>query len=323
MDAEVMNAEGTGNTIAVPSESLNKNSNKRARKGSFGPSRGFAWTLFNYEEEWDNLYKYFKSRKSFRYIICGKEICPDTGRIHYQGYVYYDNEIYIAKSKIGTLHIEKARYSAAINEKYCKKGNDIIVEEGEKPHPGKKLETGEDLKKMSNEEILNNDPYHGKRLIETKDALIPITALNWTKKVKVYYIWGESGIGKSNWVQNKLYKKDLKCELIYYSNGFWNGIRGIYPCAIYEEFRHEVMKPQDFIQLIDYRRHRVNVKGGNQMNEYTTIFITSIEDPNHFTHWYYETKKQWIRRLKVIHITEPVELLPELKQKLDELFDTE
>lgn len=308
MDAEVMSAEGTGNTKAVPSAGNTKRNSKNARKDCFGPSRGFAWTLFNFEEEWDALYKYFKSKRAMRYLICGKEVCPKTGREHYQGYVYYSRDVYFPKSKIGTLHIEPARYNADINERYCKKGKNIIVEEGEKPHPGKRMGAKEIIELKPNE-IIENDPYNAKRLLEVKEMLTPLNALNWTKNIKVYYLWGNSGIGKSNWVQNKLFELDIdNIDTIDFSNGFWQGITGLNEVAVYDEFRHETMQPKDFIKLIDYRRQRLNIKGGSKLNNYTMIFITSTENPEYFMQWHYEDKKQWMRRMEVIHLTEPVKL---------------
>lgn len=296
MSTEAMSTEAPGNTIAGASEQLQR---KGQRKGCFGPARGFAWTLFQLEE-WNDLYTYFKSRASFRYIVCGKEVCPKTGRDHYQGYVYYDRAIHIPKSKIGSLHIEVAKYNATINEKYCKKGGNIIVEEGEKPHPGKAL-TGEDLIEMTKEEIVHTDPYNHRALLAAKDLLTPIKASKWSKEVVVEYVWGPSGSGKSTYVQKKLIEMgDPNFDLITYRNGFWIGMTGMTDVAVYEEFRFNTVQPEDFIKLIDYRIHRMNIKGGAELNKYTTIFITSVDDPN--LSWHYEDQKQWIRRMKITHL---------------------
>lgn len=316
MSAEVMSAEGTGNTRAVPSAGAKtKRSGKGARKDCFGPSRGFAWTLFNFEEEWESLLNYFKSRRGMRYLICGKEVCPETGREHYQGYVYFVRDVWIPKSKIGTLHIEPARYNADINEKYCKKGNNIIIELGEKPHPGQRL-SAKEITELKPIEVIEADPYNAKRLLEVKEMLTPINAVTWSKKVKVYYLWGNSGVGKSNWVKNKLFKLDIDgVDQVKFSNGFWQGVTGLYETAVYDEFRHESMQPKDFIEFIDYNRQRLNIKGGSKLNNYTLIMITSTENPEYFMQWHHEDQKQWMRRMEVIHLDE----LVRLNRKLAEL----
>lgn len=285
--------------------------------------RRFQLTL-NEIDRWDNLKTYLESLKSLRYGIACAEDAPTTGHRHIHVFVNFKNMIKLAVSKVEGAHIEICHGSPKDNIDYItdesgkhgKINNEIIWEYGDKPHQGSRLSSNE-IKELKPIEIVEADPYNAKRLLEVKEMLTPLNATNWTKKVKVYYLWGASGIGKSNWVQNKLYELDISnVDEIDFSNGFWQGITGLNDTAIYDEFRHESMQPKDFIKFIDYRRQRLNIKGGSKLNNYTLIFITSTEDPEYFMQWHYEDKKQWLRRMEVIHLTELVRLNRKLAESI-------
>lgn len=107
-----------------------------------------------------------------------------------------------------------------------------------------------------------------------------IRVADWHKNVKVYFITGQSGVGKSKWVHDKMVELGIEeFEEIKYSNGFWNGIAEGTGCAVYDDFRDSHLPASEFINLIDYNVHNMNVKGAAKKNRYTTIFITSIQDP--------------------------------------------
>ena len=66
------------------------------------------------------------------------------------------------------------------------------------------------------------------------------------------------------------------------------------------------MSASEFIQFIDYNKHRLNIKCGSVQNNYTTIIITTVQDPEYIyeklTRNNDEPKKQWMRRINIIHI---------------------
>ena len=76
--------------------------------------------------------------------------------------------------------------------------------------------------------------------------------------------------------------------------------------AIYDEFRDGQMPPSDFIELIDYNIHPLNVKGGSIKNTITHLVITSVQKPENL-YWDFskrdeEPRRQWLRRMHKIYL---------------------
>lgn len=128
---------------------------------------------------------------------------------------------------------------------------------------------------------------------------------NWHKNIKITYIYGPSGAGKSLMAKNMLKDEGFKrAHIIKYESTFYHGVGNGYGAAIYDDFRDSHMKPSEFINLIDYNRHYMNVKGGTVLNNLERIIITSVQHPE----WIYsginddEPKKQWLRRMEIINM---------------------
>lgn len=65
------------------------------------------------------------------------------------------------------------------------------------------------------------------------------------------------------------------------------------------------MSASEFINFVDYNRHKMNVKGGSCSNDYVEIIITSVIPLEEI---YYgvsgEPREQWMRRIKEIALEE-------------------
>jgi len=105
------------------------------------PPRAKRWvfTLNNYtEEEVEHL---TTVGPTVEYLIFAKEIAPDTGTPHLQGFVVFHSQLYLAavKAIVGErAHLEVARGSPSQNEKYCRKDDtpeDCIFSWGVLPGP--------------------------------------------------------------------------------------------------------------------------------------------------------------------------------------------
>lgn len=74
-----------------------------------------------------------------RYIVIGKEICPETKRNHLQGFVYFENPLtYKSVQKRlcnYSIHVEQMKGTHEEAIEYCKKDGDFL-EEGERPVQG-------------------------------------------------------------------------------------------------------------------------------------------------------------------------------------------
>ena len=66
------------------------------------------------------------------------------------------------------------------------------------------------------------------------------------------------------------------------------------------------MRPDEFVRLIDYNKHWLNVKGGKILNNYKLIIFTSVQDiVNIYKNVTGEPRAQWIRRVETIDMFPP------------------
>ena len=124
------------------------------------------------------------------------------------------------------------------------------------------------------------------------------------RNVKVYYIQGPPGIGKTEKMKEivrtnkKVY--GTKINMIKFDNNFWLGV-GSAKIAVYDDFRDSHMKASEFINFIDYNKHYMNIKGGAKLNSYELIIITSIQKLKEiYKHMPEEGKNQWMRRVELV-----------------------
>lgn len=286
MNTEVMNTQCSGNT---------KEHCVNLR------SRAFQFTI-NEIEKYDTLIEIIKNLKSCDYYISCLEKAPTTGHEHIHLYVHFTNAYKINKKILDLgVHIEICKGSPQQNIKYIEKDGNILDEYGIRPKQG--MRTVGELKNIDNPDDLNYNEYNTWTKIHTViNNDIDIEDLY--KEVEVYYIFGPSGIGKTEKskqiVRDNKDKYGTKVNMVKYENGFWNGI-GNAKIAIYDEFRDSSMKPSEFINFIDYNIHPLNIKGGSVINKYELIIITSVQNPELiYMNVGDEPRKQWIRRMKII-----------------------
>ena len=124
--------------------------------------------------------------------------------------------------------------------------------------------------------------------------------------VKIYYIYGPSGSGKSKFVFDLL-EDDERFDRVKFCNGFWQGVNtfNMPETCWYDEFRSSEMPAKEFINFIDYYVNILNVKYQTGVrNKYKKIFITSIQSPDElYANLPEESREQWLRRLTIVDIT--------------------
>ena len=275
----------------------------------------FQLTL-NEIEHWNELREYIESIPSFDYGIATKEVAPSTGHVHIHFYCHFDDPITLNIKKCCGAHIEFCKGSIKQNINYIKKTNqpekagEIIYEKGEVPGSNNidleefKEKTIREVKSMTKDERedLPISTYNQvQKINELQDNAI--TGKNAPKKVKVVYIWGPSGSGKSLWAQWTF--RDTPFDKVKYCDSFWHGVSGVNKACLYDDWRDTHMKPSEFINFIDYSVSIMNVKNGSMKNHYKYIIITSIQDPHEIYKYVCEKtdepKKQWLRRMKILY----------------------
>ena len=130
------------------------------------------------------------------------------------------------------------------------------------------------------------------------------------KDVKIIYIYGPSGSGKSfNAIEiMKQHNYENFENVKHNKSDFWLGVNEGEGCCLYDDFRDSDMKANEFINFIDYNIHTMNIKGGCVPNKYSLIIITSIKSPYQlYDKMKEEEKKQWLRRM-IIYECQNLEL---------------
>ena len=262
-------------------------------------------------EHEEKIIKYFQKYKAFQYML----ICEhDKPQIHHHMYVQLNQARVISSKYLYGAHIENCygsaqqnvNYLRALDEKHIRKGiksTDIYEFGTLKERGGRRIK---DILEMNDDEAMNMDINQMNAIFKIKG--IPKTKIeDWYKDVKIYYLHGPSGIGKSKYAKElvKEHGYDEFTELKHTGN-FWNcgGIE-ITGAAIYDDFRDNHMTASEFINFIDYNIHSMNFKGGYTKNKLNLIIITSIQSPDEIYKSYQgEPRQQWIRRMKIINMNE-------------------
>lgn len=288
MTAEVMTAQSSGNT--TPS--------LRARS--------FLLTL-NEIDKYEDLKNEFQKLKSCDYFISCKEIAPTTGHEHIHIYAHFSSSYKISKRILNYhSHIDICKGTPQQNIAYIRKDGNILDTWGEEPRQGAR--TVKELKQIDKPDELNWNEFNTWNKIHQNMAN-DIDIDEWNKEVKVYYIQGPSGVGKTEKakqiVRENIEKYGRKINRVKCENSFWIGVGEEAKIAIYDDFRDSHMKASEFVNFIDYNKQIMNTKGGSKLNNYELIIITSVQNINDIYHnMIGEPRKQWLRRVEVIDMNE-------------------
>lgn len=264
-------------------------------------SRAWQFTINNvshYEEIKSKICEY----KSLRFFISCQEVAPTTGHEHIHIYAYFNNPIKVSYDKFHGAHIEKCLGSPKQNIAYIKKDGKILDEFGDIPHQGglgvKNLKDIEDPDDLPDWHMYNT----WKKIKSESEFDIKID--DYHKDVEVHYIFGPSGIGKTELAKQLMKNAGFTTmNRVKYSGNFWEGV-GTAECCLYDDFRDSHMPASEFINFIDYNRQLMNIKGGVKSNNYKFIVITSIQNPEDiYSRMGDEPRQQWLRRIKIHDLT--------------------
>lgn len=270
-------------------------------------------------EFYQDIKEYLMNLAQFQYFLCCEHIGQDNK--HYHIYVQYRNCKRLAMSKLHGAHIEvcygsaqqNCAYVRAEDEKHKKAGvtAELIDEEGDVLLKGGNYTVGylRELKDSDDNELpaIFYNTYTKIKLQQRNRLSLG----NWRKRVQVYYIQGPSAIGKSqraeeiinNWYldHDVTDPEEMWFDELKYTDGFYQGVNVDYPTkvAVFDDFRAGVMKPEEFINLIDYRVHNMNIKGGSVKNKYELIIFTSVQKLASIYRNVdeFERREQWERRI--------------------------
>lgn len=194
-----------------------------------------------------------------RYLICGEEKCPSTGKTHWQCHTYSKNKITLAAAikRLKPCHVEVSIDPEA-SITYCKKEGKF-VEYGEPPRQGARKDldlvinqviTG-DLKV---DQILAEDPMffhqYGRTLEKAEDLVHKKAKRDFMPQC--VWLYGPTGTGKTRQVAEE--EKDLYWYP-YENAGWWDSYKG-QEAVIFDDFRGQ-LPLNALLRLCDRYDYRV------------------------------------------------------------------
>lgn len=262
--------------------------------------RNACFTLNNYTEEEVEHLKLI----DVQYIIFAKEVAPTTGTPHLQGYVELKRRLVLSKLKellTGDpnhgIHLERRIGTQTSAIGYCRGGeewekplNDNVHEHGERRTQGK-----DEVQKalMLHEDDASIEVAIGE--LTTKEIKAYELCERYIRSpnrgsVKVYWIWGDPGVGKTRYC-NAMADEHLLYVPRFGIDGFWeryNKQRVILFDDLDVKKNGEEMDQVWFralLHLIDIYPIQVNKKFGSSWLYAEEIYITAQEPPWGPSYW--------------------------------------
>jgi len=232
------------------------------------------------------------------YVIVGRETCPDTKRLHLQGYAEFDKpkRMSTLKKAFPTMHIEERKGSQKQAIDYCKKDGDWH-EEGVLKQQGKRS----DLEDVASDIFKGNSlsdiaGAHPTQFIKYAKGIKELRASTFTdrpydKPPVVTWIWGPAGTGKTR-------SAFEAHESVYIKDGtmWWDGYEQ-QEAIIIDDFDGK-WPYRDLLRLLDRYPYQGQYKGGYIKINSPYIYITCEYSPSFF--WRGNEFAQVHRRLSEI-----------------------
>lgn len=218
-----------------------------------------------------------------KYMIIGSEICPKTGKSHWQGYIQFKEQI--AKKDMAKIlgskkiHWDSAAGNGEENRNYCSKDGDYeefgsMKKQGERTDlmaVANMIKENKNLLEIVMERPVEYIKFH--RGIERLMAIRDKYVRRPDREIEVYVLIGPTGCGKTRVAyQNdpKLYK--LLCEE---KRPLWfDGYEGEETLLI-DEMGVDCIPYNFMLGLLDRYEVRLPIKGGFTYANWTRVFITS------------------------------------------------
>lgn len=225
----------------------------------------------SYFEQQEVIISYLEHYKAFQYML----ICEHDGpeKVHRHIYVQFENARTLDSRYLPGCHLEAAMGSAQKCIEYLKAEDakhksvgvksKVIYENGNPKFRGNVNTIGE-LKKITNPDEV--PACHLNTWLKVRSN--KIKASEWYKKVKVIYMYGESGTAKSLSIYRQLcFNHEEDFDEVKHIGDFWHGVGGteVDGVCVYDDFRDSHMNASEFINFIDYHVHKfTRVHGGGR-----------------------------------------------------------
>lgn len=255
--------------------------------------RSLIFTDYNYTDLDGNDYLELWKALGYKYIVVQLEKCPDTSRLHWQGFVQLSKQRTRSKlqSLFSGLHCERRKGSIADAINYCQKEETRVNgpwTDGDLPSQGQRtdLEQVKQLIDTGATELEVAEAHFGPwcRYYKALARYGGLRARPRDKKTYSLVYWGTPGTGKTRAVYDT-YGYGAVYDMPRPNGGsFW--FDGLIPG------KHTVLLLDDFygwlplhllLKLMDRYPLKVPIKGGMVEFNCDYLYITSNK---HFTEWY-------------------------------------
>lgn len=248
-----------------------------------------------------------------KYLVFQREKCPTTGKPHWQGYVEWVQPMEYKKMseelELKSVHYESRKGSPLQASEYCKKTDSRLSlpkEFGTLSAQGTRSDINaiaQSIGKRKYRDLIDENREVYVKFHRGFDRLHSLFALSKMREVKVTYIWGEPGIGKSHsvWTPEmiKSYEEgDVYCATDN-SQGWLDGY--LEQRIIYFDDFDGLWPLKDMLRLTDKYPCSGWVKGGKVNMLHTQVIFSSNKPPES----YYGADPAWLRRLENVIRAKP------------------
>lgn len=262
-------------------------------------SRNYCWTLNNWtdsdEEELLGL------PGCIKYICWGREIGPENGIPHLQGYLELSKPMRITGVKkicgaAARMHLEVRRGTTQEAITYTQEDGDWR-EVGKRGRAGERADLDRVRQQALSEGMRGVTLTGNMQQIRVAEKFLTYHEEPRDEAVEVEWIWGPSGAGKSKLAREKTATQDtfVKNE----GSKWWDGYDG-HEAVILDDFRDSWWSLTETLSLLDRYEKRVEVKGGWRQLRATRIIITSIKPPTACYKIADEDARQLLRRIHTV-----------------------
>lgn len=241
-------------------------------------SRNYCFTYFG-EREWD-------VNEDIRYVVWQREQCPETGRLHCQGYVQFRKQVRLGRACEllgGGLHVEVARGSALRCREYCTKEETRVEGPFEKGIFVQSKGIRTDLQELAIK-VMEDQDLDGAEIIKHHKGIEALRREMVPPRdhvTELYVFWGDSRTGKSRLA------REMAPNAYWWDDLNWlDGYRG-HDDVIIDDFEYTPAIRRKMLRVADRYPLLHPVKGGFVNFCAKRVFITTNEDP-----------KQWPEELR-------------------------
>lgn len=245
-------------------------------------------------EGWEDRLRDASGDKNLLYSIAGSEICPDTGRAHYQAYFQFKEPVRV--SKFQKIFGKKHKYlvcngSDIDNVKYCEKDGNLAWEWGTKVAHGRGRRNDivkyvELCKDADDEELMNTMPGTWAKYPKLRDRVLNAVIKPRHEYPQVIVYWGEAGSGKSTKASEHIIGTSASGGIYFKPfchDRWWPDYHGN-PAVVIDDFKGEESQPLEWVlKITDRYPLKVETKGDFVEFNSSVIIFTSQTHPKE---WY-------------------------------------